>query len=115
MRSIDRRALGSAMCGVMAFIAFVVWFCYSYGLANTLAGRLEVLAPVFACLLPIALGPAGVAMGLAAVRRPELYSEDRPTKSLARVGIALGVLSLLFICLFMAYGLWTEGLEVFGR
>ncbi len=99
----------------MALIAFVVWFCYYTGLAETLPGQLEALAPVFACLLPIALGPAGMAMGLAALRRPKLNSEGQATRSLAWVGIALGVLPLLFICLFTAYGLWTEGLEFFGH
>ena len=119
MGSIDKLVLASVICGIVA-LGFILagagyYWLYDWLYEGPYPIWAEQLVLALSVLLAPVLGLVGVAWGVAALKRPGVRQGERSGRTLARVGIALGVCPLLLVCLPLSIGLYTEGLEVFGH
>ena len=115
MGSTSKTALGSAILGSVASIANIVWLSYYWLYEGRTFVRVEQLAPLLGLFLPLVAGLVGVALGVAALDRPGVRQGERGGRTLARAGIALGLLPLLLFCLHFSVLLSQEGAGVFGH
>jgi hypothetical protein len=99
MRPIDRLALGSVILGCLTSMANIAWLGFYWLYEGSISVRVEQLAPVLGLFLSLGVGLVGVALGVAALDRQGVRQGERRGRTLARVGIALGMLPLLLFCL----------------
>jgi multisubunit Na+/H+ antiporter MnhG subunit len=100
MRSIDRLALGSVICGVggMAVFCLLLFFpTFEYT-------GLSVVIMAYLYVFLVVLAPFGaVALGLAALKRPGVRSGERRGRTQAKVGFVLGLLQVPLFGLAVIY------------
>ena len=105
MTSISKMALASALCGGVAFALGFVILLALYGVVDVDESFLSWTPTGLA----VVMGVSAWALGLVALSRPGMRSEERRGRTLARIGTHLGEFTTLVLCLFVAVAVFTTG------
>ena len=105
MTSINKMAMASALCGGAAFALGSVWLLALYRVVDVDESFLS-WTPFG---LAVVIGVSAWTLGLVALSRPGMRSEEQRGRTLARIGTHLGQLTILVLCLFVAVAVFTTG------